>query len=213
MLSDALDAGIQQDFQRLHEQFGTFLKNIGAEWGSEYPATRRGTRTAQRTVAQEYRISLMGLGGRAITLAEAGRIADPNAYLDVARNAHIRPSLLGNDVAQAMLHQGLSGLSLWSDWETEGSPNGVVHSIEPNRYPLTFFSLRLMELSTSPIQTLDLQGHARQVHQWFVKNSERLERFLNPDPTTANRGETARAALEAAIHRDEVTEGPGDHTA
>ena len=39
---------------------------------------------------QEYRIALMGLGGRALFLAQSNRIADVNPYLDVGRLS-VRP--------------------------------------------------------------------------------------------------------------------------
>ena len=206
MLSDALDAGLQEDFRRLHEEFENFLQNIGAEWGSKYSHTT-GSLELHRSLAQQYRITLMGLGGRAITLADAGRIADPDSYLDVSRRTYTHSSQLGDDVAKAMVHQGRSGFSIWSEWETEGIPNGRAYSISPGRYPLTFFSLRLMELPLNPVPVLDLQGYAQQVHEWFVNNSERLERFLPPDsdPIPTNRIEIATAALQSAIQRDVVT--------
>ena len=64
-----------------------------------------------------------------------------------------------------------------------------------------------MELPLNPVPVLDLQGYAQQVHEWFVNNSERLERFLPPDsdPIPTNRIEIATAALQSAIQRDVVT--------
>ena len=76
------------------------------------------------------------------------------------------------------------------------------------RYPLTFFALRLLELSSAEIPTLDFQGRAQQVLDWFNANWESVGAYVpdEPDLTLEQRREFAAEALLSAVRRDEVAE-------
>ena len=181
MLSDALDAGLQEDFRRLHEEFENFLQNIGAEWGSKYSHTTGVTRTAQK------------LGPTVPHHADGpGGSSDYPGRCRQDCRSRLLPRRVPKDIHPFESTWGRCCQSNGSPRTFGDSPSGLngkpkasqmdEHiSISPGRYPLTFFSLRLMELPLNPVPVLDLQGYAQQVHEWFVNNSERLERFLPPD--------------------------------
>lgn len=206
LLSDAMHADRPEDYEQLHEYFQTRLRFIQFLWGRGGWASLESTKLYER-LAQGYRIVLLGLAGRAINLAESGRIADANPYLNVSRGAYTLPGLLSEDISQALTRDERLGFSLWSDWEMEGS-HGEAITISSEQYPLAFFTVRLMELLTDRIPELDLRGSAEQVSGWFAAHSERLEKYVSEDPnmTRTQRRELAAEALQAAIRRDEVAE-------
>ena len=76
------------------------------------------------------------------------------------------------------------------------------------RYPLTFFAVRLMELSSDAMPVIDLQGTANEVLSWFESNADRLLPFVSdqPDTTLEHRREWAAGALRAAVERDEIAQ-------
>lgn len=93
--------------------------------------------------------------------------------------------------------------------EWEGAANGTVRPVDPQRYPLAFFSVRLLELAGGPLPELDLRGKAEDVLGWFTENAGRLERHVRADPgangaSMESRRERAFAALQEAVHRDEA---------
>ena len=151
-----------------------------------------------------YRIALLGLGGLAILLAKAGRLDDPQPYLDVVRNAHSEPQQLAHDVVQAVAiaeSNGHSGYPLWWEWETaEDSPPGGAVYLEPQRYPLTFFSMRLLELADEPIPILDLGEKAQQIREWFAEDVYQVGVFAQPP----------LAELEATLRRRRALAALGD---
>ena len=161
-----------------------------------------------QTLAQFYRVVLMGVGGRAIILAESGRLEDPSRYLAVCRGTFGGVQHLGGDIAEALRREDQSQTSQWSEWEWEGAEPGIVQRMSAERYPLTFFAVRLMELSSDAMPVVDLHGTANQVLSWFESNADRLLAFVSdqPDSTPEQRREWATGVLRAAVKRDEIAE-------
>lgn len=207
LLAGAVLADRPRDYERLHQGFAQLLRTIRLHWDvggwPPSPAVE-----LYEELAQAYRIALMGLGGRAIILSESGTVTDPRPYVDLAREEYSTPALLAADVAQALSNQDESGFSIWTDWEMEGAGHAEVRSVDPHRYPLTFFVPRLLELAAANMPALDLAGRAKSVLNWFEVNSQRLEPYTRatPDTTMAKRREFAITALHGAVRMDEVTE-------
>lgn len=157
---------------------------------------------------QDYRIALMGLGGRAVVLAESDGISDPRPYLRAAMGNYSGPEQLAKDLAEALSQEERTSFSLWSEWEMEGAKGLEAPIIQPERYPLTFFCVGLLELAADPMPTLNLHGRARHVLDWFEDNADRLERHVtfSPDYAFDKRREFALGALHAAVQRDQVAE-------
>ena len=205
LLNDAMKADRTTDYERIHKRFEVFLRALGRYWEfsrSRWPETEE----LYERLEEHYRIALIGLGGRALLLADSGRIADPSAYIDVVREAHPRLGELADDIAKAVAGINSWDKTLWLEWEREGTEIGVVHSPIPHQYPLTWFTFRLMELSVEPNQTLDLHGSAWLALGWFEKESVALAAHLGsvPAPTVEKRREYATAALRAAARKEEV---------
>ena len=207
LLAEAMHADHPTDFERLHNGFETFLRTTGEDWGVA-GLHRPETQGLYQRLAQGYRIALMGLGGRAVLVAESGRIADPRPYLEVVRGKYVSAETLAADIAHALNWDGTSAVNQWLEWEMEDADDFEVQSVSPENYPLTWFAVRLMELSTESLQTLDLHGSAQRVLGWFRENSRRLESQLGdtPAPAIEERREFAIAALEGAVRNDEVVE-------
>ena len=150
----------------------------------------------------------MGLGGRALLLAQANRLADVNPYLDVGRLVYAHLGPLADDLAPALLYDASSDFSLWQEWETEGALPYQTIGISTERYPLLFFTLRLMELSSDTMPTFDLHGGAKRALDWFTNNSESVGAYVRAelDPTLEQRREFATESLRSAVRRDEVAE-------
>ena len=207
MLSDALHADRVTDFERLHRGFKGFLRIVSWHWRHDRWSEQE-TEELVRGLERDYRIVLMGLGGRSVLLANSGRIENPNNYLDVVRTTYGRIELLGGDAAQALAHENVTGFGPWSEWEMEGAEPNTTQMVQPEQYPLTFFGLRLMELSTNAIGNLDLHGHAQRVLDWFNANSGRFEGHVlgSAEPDAEERRKSAVAALQVAIRKDVVEE-------
>ena len=207
LLSHALHADLVADYGPLHREFAGVLASLSRKW--DIRSWRRPDPGAgeYRQLEQEYRIALMGLGGRAAILAP-GRIQDAVPYLDVTRAEHRSLSQLADDLAQALSREERAGYSLWSDWEMEGAPSLEVRTIQPERYPLIFFAVRLLDLATPTAQGLDFRGRAQFVLDWFMNNADALGQHvrLAAGTSLAEQREFAIAALTAAVRRDEVEE-------
>ena len=205
VLSDAMHENRSSDYEQLHIGFGTALSNILQRWSVDEPALDDGP-TFSSLLGQDYRIVLAGLAGRAIILAESAKLADANPYLQVARNQYIRFQQLGDDLVTAMTGQRRFGISSqWHDWEMRDGPPGQAVLVSPERYPLTFFAVRLMELiDGAPI--LNLRGYARQTLDWFLTNAEGLEPFVQdiPPVNARQRRENAIAVLRNAVRVDDA---------
>ena len=98
--------------------------------------------------------------------------------------------------------------TLWQDWETEASESYEVISISTEQYPLMFFTLRLTELASDTMPSIDLPGKAQQVLDWFSNNAESIEHYVDagPAPTLEQRRVLAEEALLAAVRSDEIVE-------
>ena len=202
MLSDALHPDQAGDFEALHKGFETSLRLIRWDWD------RRELMSFSGTLEQSYRVVLMGLAGRAIILAESGRIEDTGRYLAVSRGKYSQVEPLADDIAQALRREDRSQASQWSEWEWEGAEPGIVQRMSAERYPLTFFAIHLMELSSDAMPPIDLHGTANQALSWFESNADRLLPFVSerPEATREQCREWATGALRAAVKRDEIAE-------
>ena len=202
MLSDALIRDRPGDYDALHKGFETFLRLSRWDWD------RRGGEVFHSKLGQYYRVMLMGVAGRAVALAEAGRIEDPSRYLAAPREIFGGVTRLVDDIAEALNLEDGSLTLQWSEWEWEGTESGVVRTLSPERYPLTFFAIRLMELSSDEMPALDLHGTANQILSWFKSNADRLLHFVSEQPGTTGdqRREWAAEALMAAVRTDEANE-------
>ncbi len=207
VLSDALHSNSVDDFRWLQREFGSILSDILERWN-------RGVRQPGREsewsalLTQEYRVTLMGLAGRAVTLAESGDLSDAAPYLDFVRETYSRSMDLSADTSAALEIRRPDGLSLWHDWEIPDHLSTWSGSMSPERYPLTCFAVLLMELAEDATLTLDLRANARQVLNWFTAHSESLERFVRDTPSvsTGQRRAFAAEVLQQAVLRDEIEE-------
>ena len=207
MLSDAMHMNRPHDYERLYDSFNSSLQTM--LWRLDRDRLQRPKPAIQReTLEQDYRIALMGLAGRAAVLAQSGRIPDARPYMDLTRRSYTHPGQLGNDVAQALASRDRLGFSQWSEWDMQDAPRGEVVSMSPERYPQTFFAVRLMELAGDSMPALNLRGSAKQMLDWFLANSERLEHLVggNPNLTVDHRRELATNALRESVLNDEIEE-------
>ena len=207
LLNDAMQTGSPADYQQLHESFERCIRTT-----SRYIRLSREHRseTAEQLsrLEQDYQIALMGLGGRAALLASSGAIVDPNPYLDLVRVKHEHAEHLADDIARALAHDSMRDHILWRNWEMEPAESFQTISLRLEKYPLTWFAIRLLELSSEPLQPLNLQGQAQRILNWFETNSEGLEAYVRETPNLTNEAmrQNAIAALRAAVSADEETE-------
>ena len=207
ILSEALHEERSHDYEELHKGFEASHRFLRFHWKVGASALADSTALYGR-LQQEYRVSLMTLAGRAALIALENRIDNATPYLDIARGAHPRASEMAGDLAEALDSGDYSGFGRWPEWEMEGSSGYESRWLNPERYPLAFFAVRLMELSGEITPTIDLHGNAKRVLDWFEQNSELLERYVKDELglTNETRRESAANALRAAVHRDEVAE-------
>ena len=207
LLSDAMHGGQPSDYDKLHRGFQARLNAIRLRWKTDNWQPSEASKLYQQ-LEQGYRIALMGLGGRAIFLVQANRIADANPYLEVGRLAYSRLGPMVDDLDTALLYDDSPSFSLWREWEAEGALPYETYRISTERYPLVFFTLRLMELSSDTMPTFDLHGRAQRALDWFMNNSELVGAYVRAelDPTLEQRRELSTEALRSAVRRDEVTE-------
>ena len=206
MLSDSMVLDLKEDFLKLHEIFLPLLEKARLHWNlPSWPPSE--TSELYSNLEQKHRITLMGLAGRADILYESGKIADESPYTRVAREIYMRPDTLADDVVQAIKGRRNPYSSLWHDWEMEGSRDLEVRSIFTDKYPLTFFTIRLIELSGPAIPVLDLKGNGERILKWFMTNSKRLEAHARIDTgSIEEQVQYAAAALQQSVKQDEITE-------
>ena len=207
LLSEAMHSDHPDDYGQLHRGFEASLYAIRLDRRDDNRPSSEASEL-HKTLEQEYRIALMGLGGRAVLLAQSNRVADANPYLDVGRGVYAHLGLMADDLASALAHYNFSSFFMWEDWETESAEPYKIIDISPERYPLMFFTLRLMELSSDTMPTFDLHGRAQRALDWFIDNSERAGAYVRAelDSTLEQRREFATEALRSAVRRDEVAE-------
>ena len=207
MLSEAMHSDHPSDYDQLHRGFEARLRAIQSHWrADDWPYADASE--LYRKLQQEYHIRLMGLAGRALILAQSSRIADINPYLDIGRRTYAHLGPLANDLAAALLYDDNSRQNLWQEWEMESAEPYQTIGVSSERYPLAFFALRLLELSSDAMPPLDLHGRAQQTLDWFADNSERVGQYVRSevDLTLEQRREFATEALHSAIRRDEIAE-------
>ncbi|MCY4415338.1 MAG: hypothetical protein OXE87_03380 [Chloroflexi bacterium] len=207
MLSDAMHSNRQQDYAQLHEEFRSAFSNVMRHWRIEWSESPE-VATLWDRLAQQYHVAIMGLAGRGIALAATGRITDAKPYLDVARETYINLSVLENDITIALLGGRRLGQSQWVDWEMQDHPIGEVVTVETDKYPQAFLAVRIMELIDEATPVLNLHGNAQRILDWFLANSERLERFVQETPSlsVSQRQDLAAEVLRQAVRLDEIEE-------
>ena len=207
LLSEAMHSDRPGDYDQLHRLFQAWFNAMRFNWKADDWPPSEASRQYQ-LLEQEYRIALMGLAGRAILLAKDNRIVDANPYLDVARLVYSQLGPLGDDLAQALSYVNSPGFFLWEEWETEDAIPYRSTIILTERYPLLFFTLRLMELSSNTMPTFNLHGRAQRTLDWFMNNSELVGAYVRAELELAleQRRELSTEALRSAVRRDEVTE-------
>ena len=207
LLSDAMHGNRPLDFERLHKSFENVLRVYRSRWNSD-PGERLDAFAICNQLEQAYRLVLMGLAGRAIELAESGRMGEPWPFLDLVRGVNVLPEQLADDIAQAYTGRGWEEYPLWDLWEREEVQSFQVYSANPQKYPLVWFSIRFMETSSEYRETPSFRGYARQVQQSFKDNVELLEKYVRdlPELGLEKRRELSSNALLAAIRRDDVEE-------
>ena len=207
MLSDALHANRPDDYLQLHAGFASVFSDVLTQWGSEWPGSEE-VDALSEDLAQQHCIALMGLAGRCVTLVETNKVADATTYIDVARASYSDVGQLQDDISAALTDERLLGHPQWTDWEFQDHPRGEVVIDTTEKYPQTFFAVRTMELVNEATPVLNLHGNAKRILDWFLANSERLERFVQDIPgfSIASRRELAITVLRQAVRLDEIEE-------
>ena len=207
LLSDAMHSGQPSDYEQLDRSFRAVRRAIRLDWRiDEWPSSR--PLELFEEIEQEYRIALMGLAGRALFLAKSNRLSDANPFVNVARQAYADLGQLTADIVPALSYDDKQYFTLWQDWETESAEPYEAISISTERYPLMFFALRLLELASDAMPSLDLRGKSQQILDWFSGNAESIEHYVDAGPTLTleQRRTFAEEALLAAVRSDEIVE-------
>ena len=207
LLSDAIQSDQPSDFGELHSGFLDCLHAIRLDWRIEDWSSPRVLELYQE-LEQAYRIALMGLGGRALVLAQSNRVADVNSYLNVARRSQGDLEHMADDLVAALAYDDNQNFFIWQEWETERARPYRAMSIVSERYPLMFFILRLMDLASDSMRIFGLHGRSQRVLDWFMNNVGSIEQFVDGDvaPALEERRELAERALLAAVREDEIAE-------
>ena len=207
VLSDALHSNRPGDYAKLREGISSASSNILRHWRMEWSESAEVARL-WNSLARQYRIALMGLAGRAAILGGTDRVPDAAPYLAVARETYSDTRRLASDISVALMIQPGSAFSQWADWELEDAPNGEPVAVSTEKYPLTFFAVRIMELLEGPNANLNLRGDAQRILAWFLANAERWQHVvqLSPGTTIERQHQLAETALREAVRRDELEE-------
>lgn len=207
LLSDAMSAGNADDYQQLHESCIGWLRLRRFYWDTDILTAPEVAQLCDR-LEQDYRIVLMSLAGRAMVLADAGRIEDASPYMAIGRGLHDHPEQLAQDIGKALERDGLWKDNLWVEWRIGGAVGTEVEPGFPEQYPLLFFAVRLIELSTESMPVLDLEGKAQKVFMSFRQNSKWLGPYVivEHDHSAEQKRELASNALKASVHRDQEAE-------
>ena len=130
------------------------------------------------------------------------------SYLYVGRRAHSQLNTLAADFAAALDYDERPRPSMWEEWEFEGAEPYQTIGISAERYPLSFFTLRLLESSSAGTQDFNLYGTAQRALDWFVNNSESVRAYVQDERelTSEQRREFATEVLRSAVRRDEIAE-------
>ena len=207
LLARALHEQVPDDFRSFRDQFAQLLRFIGQRWRiNDWP--RPDSADVHQTLEVDSRIALLGLGGRALELAEAGQIADAEDYLAVVREEYGDLQRLADDVARALSSNEYLEQSSWLRWQGAATLDYAAQPVDPAFYVLSSGVMHLLEPTASPLPQLDLHGTAAQVLRWFDANVARLEGHVRPDPDASSEERRAgvRSMLQAAVQQDEVAE-------
>ena len=209
MLSEAMQSGRTDDFDSLNNGFGDFFEFLRWQWELDTNPTPEPA-SLYAALDRDHRIVLMGLAARAATLEETGKITDMSPYALPARRAFSNPGRLADDLAYAIQSRERSAsFSQWTEWDQQdsGQETGLI-SVSPEKYPFTFFAIRMMEILTDPKPTINLHGESQRTLDWFTNNSERLERHVAEGPgiTIQRRRELVVETLEEAVINDSIQE-------
>ena len=204
---DAVLAGLDDFRQPQTKEFGNFFRFLRWQWGLDTSPTPEPANLYE-TLEREHRIVLMGLAARAAILENTGRISDMSPYALPARRAFSNPGRLAEDLAYTIQsRQRLTTFSQWTEWDRQdsGQETGLI-SVSPEKYPFTFFAIRMMEIVTDTKPNINLQGESQRTLDWFTNNSVRLERHVVADPgtTVQRRRELVVQALEEAVTADSI---------
>ena len=207
LLSDAIHGDQPDDFDELHSAFVDCLHAIRIDWRIEDWSSPTVFELYQE-LEQRYRIALMGLGGRALVLAQSNRVANVNSFLNVARRSHADLGQMADDLVAALSYDDDENFTIWQEWETEHARPYHTMNILSERYPLMFFVLRLMELASDSMRSVGLHGRSQRVLDWFTNNVDSIGHFVHADLdfTLGQRRECAREALLTAVREDQVAE-------
>lgn len=204
ILDFAMHENRPDDFVHLQEGFESILRTLEYSWrGHDWP--RPASAEHYDAILRAYRVALMGIGGRALALAESGTIAAAEPYLEPLRAILSDARTLAGDIAFALDEMHEDDF-LWHNWETEGLKELVGGSIDPTRYPVSFFFMRMLEIAGA-IPPLDLQGHARRLSEAFARERDRAARYANLQADDADAlAATVQEVFDAAVKRDVVAE-------
>ena len=207
LLHDALLAGHQTEFTQLHQGFEDFLLNMRRLWMLDSSRLQEAERLLRR-LEQDYRIALMRLGGRTVLLTASGSLPDPSSYLDIVRRKHVSVGVLAGDIARALELDDTRELTQWIWRDLDIKPTGrfLTGPVSLEELPLTWFTVRLLEMSVDSLQNLDLHGRAQQTLNWFEANVGRLEAYAgdSTDPSIQQSRQYATVALNEAVQLDDV---------
>ena len=141
-------------------------------------------------------------------LAFQGRMADAQPYIQAARLGLGSIERLMQDFALAReSDRGL--MFLWPDPEVRRSDRTGFDWVGPGHYAIRFFLLRLLELATDPMPSLDLGRAALPISRWFEANAEEVEPYVRTDGALSvpERRELVLGALREAEENYEETRG------
>ena len=204
-----MQSGRTDDFESLNKRFDEYFKFLRWQWGLETNPTPEPA-SLYAALDRDHRIVLMGLAARAATLEETGKITDMSPYALPARRAFSNPGRLADDLAYAIQSRERSAsFSQWTEWDRQdsGQETGLI-SVSTEKYPFTFFAIRMMEIATDSKPTINLHGESQRTLDWFTNNSERLERHVavGPGITVQRRRELVVEALAEAVTNDSIQE-------
>ena len=208
LLSDAMQFSHPDDFDSMDKGFGNFFRFLSWQWGLDTNPTPEPASLYQ-TLERDRRIVMMGLAARTALLEETGKITDMSPYALPARQAYSNPGRLADDLAYAIQSRDRLTFSQWTewDWQDSGRTMGLI-SVSPDKYPFTFFAIRMMEIITDPKPSINLHGESQRTLDWFTSNSGQLERHVvaGPEITMARRRELVIEMLEASVTNDFIQE-------
>ena len=211
MLSSAMHDHGYSEFEAVLTVFAEVFRDATQQW-AQAPPPGLGSADLEE-LEQLYRIALMGLGGRAM-LPESGG-GNQQYAADAARSEYLSIGRLTADLAQAITLKHDDMFS-WSDWARPRPTTRFLNPpVNPERFPIRFFSVRLIELARDPMPRLDLNGHAQQVLDSVEENEDRFRQYLALHDASFDevqrRLALASGALRAAADHDRLVAATEDH--